>query len=195
MSKTYKELTRDVVWRTNEEIRQLIEFTRDFKVEGPMIELGSFLGCSTRAFASAGVRPILAVDTWENGYDPNDGASEEFNMEDVYAEFMRRCVWNISTGRIIPIKANSYVMTKLLAKESVSMVYIDAKHTYEGVLSDLTNLYPLVRNGGIVAGHDWNIPEVMEAINTFVHSDRVYPSTTADTLRFYPGHNWAFKKG
>lgn len=195
MSKTYKELTRDVVWRTQTEVRQLIEFTRANRVEGPMVEIGSFLGCSTRAFASSGVSPILAVDTWENGYDPNDGASEEFDMDDVYAEFLRRCHCEISTGCIIPMKANSYVMSKLLTPCSLSMAYIDGKHTYDTVLSDLMNMYPLVRNGGLIAGHDWNIPEVMEAIQSFIHSDRVYPSTTVDTLKFYEGHNWAFKKG
>jgi hypothetical protein len=93
------------------------------------------------------------------------------------------------------MKADSFDMSKLLPKNFLSAVYIDGKHTYNAVLSDLTNMYPLVRSGGLIAGHDWNIPEVMEAITAFVHSDRVYPENTVNTLRFYEGKNWLFRKG
>jgi len=39
--------------------------------------------------------------------------------------------------------------------ESIDMVFIDGNHSYEYVLHDMENWTPLVRKGGIVAGHDY----------------------------------------
>lgn len=39
--------------------------------------------------------------------------------------------------------------------ESLDLVFIDGNHSYEYVLRDMENWTPLVRKGGIVAGHDY----------------------------------------
>lgn len=38
---------------------------------------------------------------------------------------------------------------------SLDFVYLDARHDYKGVMEDLQNYWPLVRRGGIMAGHDF----------------------------------------
>ncbi len=64
--------------------------------------------------------------------------------------------------------------TTAIAPGSCSLVYLDANHTYEHVLRDLHAWYPMVRPGGILAGHDLNSKGhncgVREAVTAFVAS-------------------------
>jgi predicted O-methyltransferase YrrM len=39
--------------------------------------------------------------------------------------------------------------------ERFDFVYVDARHDYKGVLLDLEDWWPLVNEGGIMAGHDY----------------------------------------
>jgi predicted O-methyltransferase YrrM len=34
-------------------------------------------------------------------------------------------------------------------------IYIDGLHTYDGVKTDITNYLPLVKEGGVIGGHDY----------------------------------------
>jgi len=55
--------------------------------------------------------------------------------------------------------------------EPLDFVYIDGNHSYEYVKQDIANYYPLVKQGGIIGGHDY-IPYhdigVRQAVNEFV---------------------------
>ncbi|NIL95924.1 MAG: hypothetical protein GTO62_01975, partial [Planctomycetales bacterium] len=44
-------------------------------------------------------------------------------------------------------------------------VYIDANHTYEGVLADLEASLPKVRPGGLICGHDYTDTPAWQAAN------------------------------
>lgn len=41
------------------------------------------------------------------------------------------------------------------SKPLFDFVYVDARHDYKGVLVDLQAWWPLIRDGGIMAGHDY----------------------------------------
>ena len=47
-------------------------------------------------------------------------------------------------------------------------VYIDGNHEYEYVKKDIENYWKRVRKGGILAGHDINLPGVSRAVCEFV---------------------------
>lgn len=51
--------------------------------------------------------------------------------------------------------AASTVVDKHLGDGYLDFVFIDAKHTYNDLMADLKLWSPLVRNGGIVSGHDF----------------------------------------
>ena len=40
-------------------------------------------------------------------------------------------------------------------KDKFDFVYVDARHDYKGVMLDLHDWWPLVSEGGIMAGHDY----------------------------------------
>jgi hypothetical protein len=58
--------------------------------------------------------------------------------------------------------------------EKFDFIYIDADHTYNWVSFDLKNSYDKIKNGGIIAGHDYSdnqFPECVAAVNDFCKSN------------------------
>jgi hypothetical protein len=49
----------------------------------------------------------------------------------------------------------------------IGFVYIDAIHTHESVTKDIQIWWPLLRSGGVLAGHDWDIDGVAGAVTEF----------------------------
>jgi hypothetical protein len=50
-------------------------------------------------------------------------------------------------------------MADQIPDSSLSMVYVDADHSYEGVTKDLIAYYPKVISGGLIAMHDYLSPD------------------------------------
>jgi hypothetical protein len=48
---------------------------------------------------------------------------------------------------------------------SLDFVFIDAEHTYEAALADCLAWLPKVRTGGVLCGHDYEMPEVRMAVD------------------------------
>lgn len=46
--------------------------------------------------------------------------------------------------------------------------YIDSSHTYEETKKEIRAWYPKVKDGNILSGHDYNAPEVQQAVNEVV---------------------------
>lgn len=101
-----------------------------------IIEVGSNVGVSTEVFLLF-CEKVIAVDPWQD--------------ETLYQVFCDRTKGysNLETVRDeSPDAANRF------ADESVDMVYIDAKHDYASVKTDIFAFAPKVKPGGIIAGHD-----------------------------------------
>lgn len=49
----------------------------------------------------------------------------------------------------------------------IDFVYVDADHSLEAVRTDLATYWPLLSAKGILAGHDWDLPEVQQAVREF----------------------------
>jgi hypothetical protein len=47
---------------------------------------------------------------------------------------------------------------------SLDFAYIDANHAYEYVKRDIELWWPKIRDGGMLAGHDYLIPQVATAV-------------------------------
>ena len=45
--------------------------------------------------------------------------------------------------------------SKNFEKESIDFIYVDARHDYCGVKEDLEHYWPILKPGGIMAGHDY----------------------------------------
>lgn len=53
----------------------------------------------------------------------------------------------------------------LYLPQEVDVVYIDGNHNEEYIKFDVENYYPLVKKGGLFAGHDYNLPQVKKTVD------------------------------
>jgi hypothetical protein len=105
------------------------------------------------------------VDTWK-------GSSEHQNVEEVkndtlYETFLS----NIESVKhvINPIRMDSVLAAKLYKDNSLDFVFIDASHEYQAVKNDIEAWYPKVKDGGVLAGHDYKCwYGVTRAVDEFV---------------------------
>lgn len=94
----------------------------------------------------------------------------------------------MAVGRLKPYHANITRLSSLDAvglfkPESLDFVYIDADHELSHVIADISVWSPIVRKGGIVAGHDYcpehanhRIPlHVMQAVDAYTSAYRISP--------------------
>lgn len=73
-------------------------------------------------------------------------------------------------------------------KEKMDFVYIDANHTYEYVKRDIEHHYPLLKEGGMLAGHDFsNFNGVRKAVNEFSKNTGLRVFTEEEDWWMYKG--------
>jgi predicted O-methyltransferase YrrM len=141
-----------------------------------MVEIGSFIGESTIIFAEH-FNQVIAIDPFQADYHKEDPTSK-FNFDEVYDEYMRRTspFPNIKTLRLTSDSA-----LDVLKDELFDFIYIDGIHTYEQVKIDIDNYLQLLKEGGIIGGHDYgpHWPGVNKAVDEkFGKPDKVFKDTS-----------------
>jgi predicted O-methyltransferase YrrM len=109
---------------------------------------------------------VIAIDPWK----PVPNADEDYKDWD-FAQIERDFWANVGEHKD---RCDMRRMTSLEAATICDwrmggypdMVFIDAGHDYDNALADIKAWWPLVRNGGILCGHDYqhNFPGVMRAV-------------------------------
>jgi predicted O-methyltransferase YrrM len=84
-----------------------------------------------------------------------------------------------------------------VADGSLDFVYIDANHRYEAAITDIQAWAPKVRQGGIVAGHDYiTKPKrhigVEQAVNDYTAAHQIDPwyVLSPDAADIHPSWMW-----
>ena len=127
------------------------------------VELGCWKGRSTSCMgveiknSGKDIR-FWAVDHWK-------GSDEQVHRDD--PDLIAGRLFEVFTANIqpvkdfvIPLKSDSAEAAKQFKDSSVDFVYVDATHTYEGVMRDLISWWPKLKSGGVLAGDDWMLEEV-----------------------------------
>ena len=103
-------------------------------------------------------------------YDAYEEYQEDWNNEMMTeAERIAQMkLGNTDAGRFVKKYSDDAIAD---LPDNLDFVYIDGNHEYEYVKNDLSNYYPVVKKGGILAGHDYtkSWPGVVEAVNEFTH--------------------------
>lgn len=173
------ETNKDQTWmRDQESTKGLLDLIKELgdNSNKTMIEIGSFVGESTVLFAQS-FKEVIAIDPFLEGYDDLDPTSYLFEFKNVYQTYLDRTgdYKNIKT-----IVSTSNDAVSKLEGSKYDFVYIDGLHTYEGVKTDITNYLPLVKEGGVIGGHDYtnqieHLVGVYEAVNEmFGKPDKVF---------------------
>ena len=132
------------------------------------VELGCWKGKSSAYMAveilnSGKDIKFDCIDIWSD--KPYDG----FNMQQEFGDDLM----NIFLDNIKPvshainvIRKDSSLAAADYADNSVDFVFVDADHSYEGVRKDIIAWFPKVKEGGILAGHDYAwTPHIRQVCN------------------------------
>ena len=143
-----------------EGLTKLCEWANEAGANNKAVEIGSYSGEGTVVIAKH-FKEVTAVDPWMNGYDINDVASQQCPMKFVFQAFQDKTE---DLENVMFIKGKSIDALESIKDESCDFVYIDGDHRYEGVLADLHGWRPKLREGGVMAGHDWSFKTVHKAL-------------------------------
>lgn len=170
-----------------------------------IVEVGSWMGRSTRALVDNTSGVVYAVDTWigsdepahktllagkplsPNSEKPGDNwLMDQFrkNFPDHYFEFPHklRCLQETS------VSGAKYL--GMHYGKHFDMIFLDASHTYEAVKQDILAWKPFLNEGGLMCGHDYgaSFPGVKQAV------DEIYGiSKKPNGWRVGQGTLWAIK--
>jgi hypothetical protein len=148
-------------WFGNAE--QLSECFQEKSIE-TVIEIGSWLGCSTR-FLATSVRPggkVFAVDTWL-GSPTEDVHMTDPRLPYLYQLFLSNIKHAQLTDKVVPIRMASIEAARALNVKA-DLIYIDGAHDTASVCQDILFWYPHLKQDGIMCGDDWLWPSVQAAV-------------------------------
>lgn len=155
-------------WMKPVELRWLAEQASRARL---VVEVGSWKGRSTRALGENVRGCVFAVDTWAGQADDSTHVNRELAQRgraEVYGEFLRNVGDLIAARRVIPVESTSIEAAEAFTRTHglgvFDLVFLDGEHGYEGVRADIAAYLPLVRPGGLMAGHDFPKPGVRRAV-------------------------------
>jgi cephalosporin hydroxylase len=140
------------------------DMVHKFPTGSSFIEVGSYKGQSLA---------YLIVEMINAGKIFNIIAVDSFAIEDG--------LFDIFNANLLPIKDKFSVLyedstdaSKEFENKSLDFVFIDANHLYECVLQDIKAWLPKIKDGGIIAGHDYSgaYPGVEQAVSE-IFGDKV----------------------
>lgn len=147
-----------------------------------IIEVGSWKGQSAINMALHCKKTqketlIYCVDTWLgsapfltfNRNTPGRNLLLKNGYPSIYYQFLSNVVHKEVQNYIHPIPNTSFVGSEVFKyfKIKGNMIYIDASHEEIPVYNDMSYYWPLVAQGGIMFGDDYNQPQVARAVNSF----------------------------
>lgn len=114
-------------------------------------EIGVARGVSSEAFLLKPCRMLL-VDPWA----PTPGYEETLGSGDAFEEAMKRL--DGYGGWTALRMTSAEAAEKFIHPVGFDFVFIDGNHKYEYVLQDCRLWWEHIRPGGVLCGHDFNLP-------------------------------------
>ena len=140
------------------------------------VEIGAWLGSSTVCMAENIMNSGKDIKFYT--IDPFDGKGESYEN---YEVLKNDKVYETYLNNIEPVKEYintlrglSYEFVDMFDNKSIDFVFIDGDHSYEGILRDLREWFPKIKDEGLFAGHDYN-NELKVAVDTFF-ADKIIPN-------------------
>lgn len=157
-------------WMSEAELRWLAEqATKHTRI----LEIGSWMGRSTRALADNTAGVVVAVDTWAGSGEEH--AKHLAGKPDgwLYEEFLRNAG---NLHNVLPYRGRSVDTLGFFAAGNgdgftdFDMAFIDGDHSYEAVCADILAVRPLLAEGALLCGHDMDAgrPGVVRAVKELV---------------------------
>ena len=154
---------------------QTIDITRALKIEGWMsepelvwlaeravehrciVEIGSYLGRSTRALLDHTPGIVYAIDDWKG---PRDVYMDKEERNSLYERFCSNVQDHINSRKCHVIRTDH----KDIQFYKTNMVFLDGSHEYEDVKRDIEFWKPKILPDGLLCGHDADWSTVQQAV-------------------------------
>jgi MMP 1-O-methyltransferase len=146
-------------WQAEGEAELLYRTAKAARVDGVILEIGSYKGKSTVCLASGSFegarKPVFAVDPHLTDYEQKNHNQGRSSFEDFKANIERAGVAHMIT----PIVKRSEEAVKEWDRP-IAVLWIDGDHSYEAATRDFKDWSPFVTPGGTVLFHDSTYPAV-----------------------------------
>jgi hypothetical protein len=172
MDHIYKEDKFGEDWFRREELyTSFIKLIPDNSI---FVEMGVWKG---KSVAYLGVEIInskknikcYAIDTFTGSQEAIQQSHPD--IKDLYNIFLN----NIEPIKdvVVSVKKASIDAVKDFKDKSIDIIFIDGDHSYEEVNRDIHIWFPKVKDGGIIAGHDYSLESVSRAVSNYFTSDLI----------------------
>lgn len=153
-------------WMPEQDLQYIETLAARVPDHGRIIEVGSFYGRSAWAWArSAPSATVHCIDLWLGCTveEPNSHSNVSVFDERHFVEFTKDC------GNITRTRGDSNRVLPTLPQQTYDLIFLDGAHTNPQYENDLELAFPLLKNGGILCGHDfisaW--PDIIRATTYF----------------------------
>ena len=134
------------------------------------------------------------IDPYLSGYDKNDAFStdvadlfrdnEQSAMDRLY-EAVKMELNEKFPGRakLIREKSTDWMYKEL---DKFDVIFLDGDHTFETIRKELSGYWTKVNEGGVLAGDDYDWPEVKKAVDEFANEKKLHVKFLSKESRGYP---------
>ena len=139
------------------------------------LELGVMRGSSfmTLLHACPNIKTLYGIDNYKpykdcitNPYTGNPVAiADEKDAECHKFITHHRIKYSGMKEKVIFYEEDSDEAIKKFKPQSLDFIFIDTFMTYEQAVNDIRSWYPIVKDGGLFAGHDWSAYVIQKAVN------------------------------
>jgi predicted O-methyltransferase YrrM len=150
-----------------------------------IVEVGSWCGRSTRALADHTAGTVWVADPWTGTQESRIAQTQHGDVlimgkpvkRPVLAAFVENLSDHLATGRVQVLPTRSMIAIEVLRHLApFDLVFLDGDHAYKSVAQEIAAFRPLVRAGGVLAGHDYGNarwPDVTRAVDDLVPERQV----------------------
>ena len=182
MNHIYNQSQFGEVWFNYPELYK--KMVKRFSSGSKFLEVGSWKGMSSAYMAveianSQKDIEFYCVDTWEGSIEHEQYGMDTSSLYDTFLDNMEPVRKYYKS-----IRARSLQAVKQFEDNSLDFIFIDASHEYQDVKEDIIAWLPKVKQGGVIAGHDYlnvDFPGVERAVHE-VLGDKI---TTEETCWVY----------
>lgn len=119
---------------------------------GTFVEIGAWLGrSSTYLVDNSENLDIIIIDSWLGSPNELETNHKLATQVDIYEIFKH----NMGDRKYKSIRGLSNEVFTQFADNSIDTLFLDATHTFEAVIEDITNWLPKIKPGGFIAGDDY----------------------------------------
>lgn len=147
------------VKRHHDQVKEVLkDCFQEFPFEG--IEIGTNAGDLTRTLLRdfPNLKKLFTIDPWSHfpGAEFEAGHGQEYHDEQKKAAYEKLMPYK-DRVEVFQMTSDDFFALSWPRKEETDFVWIDGHHSYAQAKRDIENAIMVVREGGVIGGHDYGL--------------------------------------